>query len=992
MNRIELSKLYKRTKSDRDIFHELMPYKVKDILLVATYYDAYSIVREGQFSDKINGEYLQLNLYSAPRFVNATTNEEAMELLKERHFDMIIIMTGMDKEQPLSLSQKIRKFKPEIPLVLLVNNNSDLAYFSQASDIVKNNIDQVFVWNGSTRIFMAMIKYIEDKMNIEADVKLGDVRVILLVEDSVRYYSRYLPMLYTMIMKQTQNIIDDEDDNISETQKIIKVRARPKIILVSNYEAAQEVIDKYDENLLCLISDVRFPHNGVEDDQAGVKLIEYLREQQVDVPVMMQSTEVANALKASKLNAHFINKNSDTLATDVTNFLIDNLGFGNFIFRNPSGTKIAEAHSIEEFEEMLRTIPDESLIYHAQKNALSTWLMVRGEVYAAKLLRKHNVEDYKTVAEMRQYIMAVFERSRLKQLNGRIIPFRKNLIPSNHYILRLGKGSLGGKGRGLAFISNFISNVNFSNLIPEMKVRIPRTAVIGIEEFRNFLEINDFEAKVYLEQSYEEIEELFLAAPLPEKLSSKLYHFLETTKVPIAVRSSGLFEDSLKQPFAGVYRTYLLSNNQMMIEERLEKLEEAIKLVYASIFTDTARSYFKAVDYKIEEEQMAVVIQEVVGNNYNGKFYPTISGVAQSYNYYPFSYMKPDDGFAVMAVGLGMAVVGGEPAHRFCPKYPKLDNKSLKDQIRDSQKYFYAIDMNRTSFNLERDGENACIGKYTIKEAEEDGNLRLIASTYDAQNDRLEPGITAKYGPRVIDFANILKYNALPVAKSLELLLHIFKQAMGTPIEIEFSIDLDTKDRPTIYLLQIKPLLRQNDILEIDLDSVSRDNIMMHASNGMGNGEIEDIKDVIYVDLAKFDKLKTEDMAQEISQLNDKMKKLDRNYILVGPGRWGTRDKTTGIPVSWASISNAKVIVEQGLENFPLDASLGSHFFHNVISMNVGYYSMQPNSDEGDFDYDTLDNMQAEETITYFRHIHFDKPLRVLMDGRSQKMLVTYPD
>lgn len=990
MSQIDLSKLYKRRKSDRDVFHELMPYKVKDILLVATYYDAYSIVREGQFSDKIYGEYLQLNLYSAPRFVNATTNEEALRLLKERHFDMIIIMTGMDKEQPLELSQEIRKRNPEIPLVLLVNNNSDLAYFAQASDIIKNNIDRVFVWNGSTRIFMAMIKYIEDKMNLADDIELGDVRIILLVEDSVRYYSRYLPMLYSMVMKQTQNIIDDEDDNISETQKIIKMRARPKIILVSNYEAAQEIIDKYYQNLLCLISDVRFFYDGKENEQAGVDLVKYLRKKDVKVPVLIQSSEVSNALKATQLNAHFVNKNSDTLAADVANFWVENLGFGSFVFRNPSGTKIAEARTVEEFEEMLKTIPDESLVYHAHRHGLSTWLMVRGEIYAAKLLRQHKVDDYDSINQMRNYCLQVFERARLKQLKGRIIPFRKNLIDSNHYILRLGKGSLGGKGRGLAFISNFIESVNFHTLIPEMKVRIPRTAVIGIEEFSNFLEINGFQSKVYLEDTYEDIEKMFLSAVLPNKLKEKLFYFLETTTTPIAVRSSGLFEDSLKQPFAGVYSTFLLSNNQPMIEERLEKLEEAIKLVYASIFTESARSYFKAVDYKIEEEQMAIVIQEVVGKNYNGKFYPNISGVAQSYNYYPFSYMKPDDGFVVMAVGLGMAVVGGEPAHRFCPRYPKLENKSLEDHVRDSQKYFYAINMEKASYDLEQDGEYACIDKYEIKEAEKDGNLHLCVSTYDAQNDRLEPGAVG-YGPRVIDFANILKYDALPVAKVLELLLDIFKQAMGTPVEIEFSIDLDAEgDRPIIYLLQIKPLIRQDEQVTIDLESVDREHIMMHASNGMGNGELTDIQDVIYVDLERFEKLKTEQMAEEIKQLNEKMKGLDRKYILIGPGRWGTRDKTTGIPVNWAHISNAKIIVEQGLEDFPLDASLGSHFFHNVISMNIGYYSLQPNSTEGELDYKTLKGMKTEEATTYFRHVHFEQPLTVLMDGKSQKMVIKY--
>lgn len=989
MNHIDLSSIYKKQKSDRDVFHELMPYKVKDILLIATHYDAYTIVREGQFSDKIYGEYLQLNLYSAPRFVSATSDEEALAQIQERHFDMIIIMTGMDKEQPLRISKAIRKEKPEIPLVLLVNNNSDLAYFSKASDVIKNNIDRVFVWNGSTRIFMAMIKYVEDKMNLEADIISGDVRFILLVEDSVRYYSRYLPMLYSMLMKQTQNIIDDEDDNISETQKIMKMRARPKIRLVSNYEQAKKLIDSNHENMLCLISDVSFPILGEDDEQAGVKLVQYLRSIDNRVPVLIQSSEIQNAVKASELQAYFVNKNSDTLVTDVTNFMVENLGFGNFVFRNPARTKIAEASSVEQFEELLRTIPDESLLYHASKDALSTWMMVRGELYAAKLLRQYKVTDYTSIDEIRTFCLNVFERAKLKRIKGRIIPFRKSLANSNHYIMRLGKGSLGGKGRGLAFISNFIENIDFKTLLPEMRICIPRTAVIGTEEFSNFVETNNFQSEIYLKKSHDEIVRLFLEAPLSDILKKKLYRFLEVIKKPLAVRSSGLFEDSLKQPFAGVYNTYLIANNQLTIEERLEKLESAIKLVYASIFTETAQAYFKAVDYKIEEEQMAVVIQEVVGKEYNDKFYPNVSGVAQSYNYYPFSYMKPEDGFAVMAVGLGMAVVGGEKAHRFCPRYPKLGNKSLQDHIRDSQKTFYAIDMKRNSCDLENKGELASIGQYEITEAQKDGNLFYCASTYDAQNDTLEPGVDG-YGPKVIDFGNILKYDALPVAKALDTLLDIFKQAMGTPIEIEFSITFDEKDKkPTIYLLQIKPLIRQDDDIEINIEHVPKDNVFMYAVNGMGNGSIDYIKDIIHVDIDKFDKMQTEEMGKEVRMLNEEMKRLGQEYILIGPGRWGTRDKSTGIPVKWAHISNAKIIVEQGLEDFPLDASLGSHFFHNVISMNVGYYSLQPNAQDSFLDCEKLKNATLVQETKFFRHVRFENPLSILMNGKNQEILIT---
>lgn len=990
MSQIDLSKYYKRKKSDRDLFHELMAFKVKEILLVATHYDAYSIVKEGQFSDKIYGEYLQLNLYSSPRFVNATTHEEAIHLVREKHFDMIIIMTGLDKEQPLKLSKAIREENPNIPLVLLVNNNSDLAYFTKASDVVKNNIDNVFVWNGSTRIFMAMIKYVEDKINLAEDIELGDIRIILLVEDSVRYYSRYLPMLYTMIMTQTQNIIADEEDNLGETQKILKMRARPKIILTNNYEQAREIIDKYHQNMLCLITDVRFPKEGKENDRAGVLLSKYLRSKDHRIPILIQSSELENQKKADKLKAYFVNKNSDTLARDVTKFMTRNLGFGSFIFRNKNGVKIAEANTIEEFEECIRSIPEESLIYHGEQDGFSTWLMVRGEVYAAKLLRAQSVADYKTAEEIRQHCLSIFERARLRQIRGRIISYHKKITISNHYVLRLGNGLLGGKGRGLTFISNFIENTDFRSLIPSIRISTPRTAIIGTDEFSNFMEINRFQSDIYKDKPYEEIKNIFVNAQLSETLRNKLLSFIKSSSTPLAVRSSGLFEDSLQQPFAGVYSTYLISNNQKTDEERLAILEKAIKLVYASIFTDSAKAYFRAVGYKIEEEQMAVILQEVVGNEYNGKFYPNISGVAQSYNYYPFSYIKPDDGFAVMAVGLGMAVVGGEKAYRFCPRYPKLENQSIADQVRNTQKYFYAIDLERTCYNLEKDGEIACIGKYDIKEAEKDGSLKYCASTYDYQNDMLNPG-TFYDGPRVIDFANILKYDAYPLAEALNVLLDIFKQAMGTPIEIEFSVDLKiTRGRPTIHLLQIKPLIRRDQNIEININDISRENIILYATNGMGNGKLENIRDIIYIDIDKFDKMKTGEMAQEIRVLNEKMKEQGREYILIGPGRWGTRDKSTGIPVDWAHISSAKVIVEQGLPNFPLEASLGSHFFHNVISMNIGYYSLQPNDARGTIAYKHLQEKQAVEETTYFRHLQFRKPLTVLMDGKTQEILITY--
>jgi DNA-binding NarL/FixJ family response regulator len=990
MEEISISKIYKRKKSDRDIFQELMPFKVKEILLIATYYDAYTIVREGQFSDKIVGEYLHLNLYAAPRFTSVATNEEALEALQNRNYDMVILMAGLDKESPLELSQQIKTVNPDIPVLVLVNNNSDLAYFDRAADKIKNNIDRVFVWNGSTKIFMAMTKYIEDKKNLQPDTKSGDVRVILLAEDSVKYYSRYLPLLYTSIMTQPQKVISDEGD-IDELHKILKMRGRPKVILVSSYEDAVEVVDKYLENLLCVISDVRFARDGKLDDDSGVDLIRYVQAKNMKIPCLMQSHDTDNAIRAMQVDADFINKNSDTLALDIYNFIYTKLGFGDFVFRNQSGTRVAVAKSMEEFEEKLKFIPDESLLFHSKRNGISTWLMARGEINVAKKLRRYQIEDFKSVKDLRKFCLDVFEASRIKQLRGRIIKFRPNIVNSNHYIVRMGRGSLGGKGRGLAFLSNFIENIYFKKLIKDINVSIPKTAIIGVDEYDNFIEKNNLYDQIYLDKNYKKVKELFLKGDIPEKLGNKLRQYLVEINKPIAVRSSGLFEDSLMQPFAGVYATYLLPNNDPDIEVRYKQLVTAIKLIYASIFTPEAQSYFSAVDYKIEEEKMAVIIQEVVGQEYNGKYYPNISGVAQSYNYYPFSYMKPEDGFAVVAIGLGKYVVGGEKTHRFCPEHPKLQLASIEDQMKDSQKYFYAIDLNKEEIDLEKDGEDAVTLKYELSEAEKDGNLLHCASVYDFQNDRLEPDLNLR-GPRVVDFGNILKYNQVPVAHALSVLLNIFKQAMGAPVEIEFAVDLSKgKDgNPTFHLLQIKPLIRQEMSVEIDMSKVNKEKLILLANKGMGNGKVEHIRDVIYMDLSKFDRTKTEEMAEEMEILNQKMKEQDRQYILFGPGRWGTRDKFTGIPVLWSQISNAKVIVEQGLEDFPLDASLGSHFFHNVTSMNVGYFSVKSNTDYNFVNMEVLGKQELVEQIHYFKHVRFKEPLEVLMDGKKQTSVISF--
>ncbi|MBN1822352.1 MAG: pyruvate, phosphate dikinase [Prolixibacteraceae bacterium] len=988
LEQITIPNLYKRKKSDRDIFQELMPTKVKEVLLVATLYDSYSIVREGQFSDKIRGEYLQLNLYAAPRFTSVNSQEEALLILEHMDFDIIIIMAGLDKDMPVQIARDIYKERPDIPLLLLVNNNADLRYF-QIEGQKLNFVDRVFVWNGNSNVFIAMIKYIEDKKNIARDTQNGNVRVILLIEDSIQYYSRYLPILYTTIMTQTQVLVHDEAED--DLHKILKMRARPKVILVSTYEDAVHIINAYNEYLLCVISDVKFEKDGKDDDDAGVELLKYVKKRvKYPIPIMLQSHDISNAQRAREIKAEFINKNSESLSQDIFHFMFKRLGFGNFVFKDSSGTPVMEASNLKEFQEKFKLIPDSVVEYHSRRNSFSTWLMARGEINMAKQLIPMKFEDFETTQELKERCLNVFEKEKLEKLRGRIINFNPELVSSNRFITRLAKGSLGGKGRGIAFISNFIENIDFQKILPGINIRIPATAIIGALEYDKFLEINNLFEDVHNHQDFELIKNLFLQGELDEELGKNLWTYLENVYKPLAVRSSGLFEDSLLQPFSGVYSTFLIPNNHPDIHERFKHLITAIKLVYASIYTESAQSYFDAVNYKIEEEKMAVVIQEVVGHEYNGKYYPHISGVAQSYNFYPVSYMEPEDGFSVAAVGLGIYVVGGESAYRFCPKYPAINPTDVKDQIRDSQKFFYSLDMQQNNFDLAIEGEDAAIKKISIREAEKDGTIENSVSTYDMENDALIPGCYS--GPKVVDFANILKYNTMPLSDTLQVLLKLFRDAMGSPVEIEYAIDMEPGEKgwPTFYLLQIKPLIRIEDHANIDIDAASHENLLMYAERGMGNGQVKEITDVIFVDPDTFDRIKTKEIAYDINYFNKQMEEEGREYILLGPGRWGSRDHFTGIPVLWAHISKARIIIEMGLKDFPLDGSLGSHFFHNVTSMNVGYFSVPYNARNAAVDIEILCKQEVIKETEFIKHVRFKEPLTILMNGRQRKGLITY--
>ncbi len=979
-----MQRFINKSNYDRDIYHDLMPYKVKEILLVANLYDAYSIEKEGRFSEHVLGEYNTLNLTSIPRITGVSSTEDAMEELKKKNYDLVIIMMGTEKSNPGKLSTKIKKIFPFIPVFLLLNNNRDATYFK--SNFPKS-FDNVFVWNGESQVFFAMIKTVEDKVNLDNDTKKGMARVILLVEDSPKYYSRYLPMLYNIVMKQTRRIIDDVSTD--ELYKVLRLRARPKIIHTVNYEEAVEILNKYKDNILCLITDVKFYKKGDLDEKAGLKLVEFVRKKIPDLPTIIQSSQKENMREAYMLNASFIDKNSDSLLMDFKNFITHYLGFGNFIFRDRNGKQVALAKSLKEFEANIKTISDESILYHASKNHFSLWLMARGEIQVAKIINPNKVSDFKDSNSIRKHLLMVLHRFRNEQKKGKIVPFDENHIEDPSNIVKLSDGALGGKGRGLAFINNLIYNIDFSQLLPDINIVNPNTFIIGTDEYEQFLESNNLYPKLKLVTDYQVIKNIFLKGKLSDELISKLKLILEKIKKPIAVRSSGLFEDSLMQPFAGIFDTYLLPNSNSDSNIRLKQTTDAIKLVYASVYSDIARGYVEAVNYQVEEEKMAIIIQEVVGNQYGDSYYPHFSGVAQSYNYYPIAHMKPEEGYANIAVGLGKYVVEGEKSYRFSPKYPDLDAYSTKDLFKNSQTQFYAVNTKEQDLNL-LSGDEAGLCYLDISQAEKDGNLKHMASVYDPDNNRIVPGIH-KVGPRIVNFANILKYNYIPLSEALRVFLDIGSEALGTAVEIEFAVDLNKDDefKASLYILQIKPLIGNSKDYSIDMEKEHKKNLLLYTENALGNGLVNHITDIIYVDPEKFDKSKTKEMALEIEKLNAKMIRENKQYILIGPGRWGTRDPWIGIPVNWHQISQAKIIVETSLNNFPLDASSGSHFFHNVTSADVGYFSVLQEMTNHFIRWDILEKQEVIEETTFFKHVRFQKAVHVKMDGKKRLSLIS---
>ena len=980
MNLKELNYYYNKFKFGEDNFHEMMKKKVHEILLVSTFYDAYIFEQDGRLSEQIHGEYMQLNLSTAPRITSVPTGAQALELLKTKNFDLVITMMRIGEISPFKLSKKIKKNYPDLPILLLLNVSNDVGLIDKESDEMKY-IDNVFSWNGDSKIFLTMIKYVEDKWNVKNDTEIGNVRVVLLVEDSIHYYSMFHPLLYSEIMKQTQRLINEE---LNDINKRFRMRGRTKVLLCHTFEEAIDTYEQYKEYVIAIISDIRYNYHGKIHPKAGIKLIKHMQMHKVECPILLQSSELENEKDALELGVNFLNKNSKTLLHDLQKFVLENLGFGDFIFRDKNGKELDRANSLESFGKKLETIPDESLIYHSIRNHFSVWLVAHSEFLFSKRLRAAKIKDFGNITEFRKILINIFKEVRYLRTRGKILLFDKNSLNIEEGIIRLAEGSFGGKGRGLAFLNSLFVSMDINQKFKDVSIKIPKTFIIGTSEYDKFLERNKIGSRLIIKGDME-IKEFFVKGELSSELNDYLFYFIEKVDYPIAVRSSGLLEDSQSQPFAGIYETYMLPNNNKDINLRLKQIKNAIKLVFSTVFLKTARNYLESINYKLEEEKMAVIIQECVGDQYDGYYYPHFSGVGQSYNFYPTSYLKNSDGIVSLAVGLGKAIVEGDRTFRFSPKHPKMELLSQNELLGESQRDLYAINVKNQEFCL-TEFEEGTIAKLKIRNVVKHKTLDHLISTWDFENDRLVDGPNVK-GPKIVTFADIIKNNYFPLAKICEDILEIGENAMGVPIEIEFAVNLnkDLKNgiKPTFYVLQIRPLTISTDEIYIDSDNLKMEELFLYTANGMGNGVISNVNDIIFIDPDKFDRLKTIEMQQEIAYLNQKMKDLNRQYILIGPGRWGSRDRFLGIPVQWHEINKAKIIVETGMKDFIVDASQGTHFFHNLISMNTGYFTVPYNSKTDFIDWEWLKKQPLEEKTEHFIHIQTDDPTVIKMDGRN---------
>lgn len=978
MNFEDLTYYYNKFKFGDENFHKLMQKRISSILLISSVFDAYVLEKDGLLAEQIYGEFKQLDLSVSPRIRHMTFSDDVLDAIDSGDYDHIIVMLRVRNKAAENTCLQIKEHHARLPMQLLVTKN---VYFQ----MMRRNkqqleiFDEVFLWTGDSKLFIAMIKSAEDRINAEHDVKIGQVRIVLLIERSIEYYSLYLPLYYSEVMKLTQELIDFE---LHETDKRLRMRARPKILMAHDFETAWQLYEQFRNNIICVVTNVNFPIKGILDERAGVKLVRKLREENQDLPVLIQSADAANEIEARKLNCEFYRKDSVTLLNDIRHFFVTNLGFGDFIFRNPQGEEIDRAGSMYHFEKKIMTIPEESLLYHANSNHFSAWLMAHGEVEVAKQIRYVATSDFLSSKDIRKFLTTTINRVRQERNKGKVVNFDVSIFTEEGKITQLAEGSLGGKGRGLAFLNAFLTSMELNKEFDSVEIRLPRTAIIGTNEFDTFLLTNQIEPDEIGDLNDQEINQIFLQGKLSEELEKRLERLIKNYNLPLAVRSSGLLEDSQTQPFAGVYETYMLPNNEKQIHHRFERLLKAVKLIFASPFKEQARGYLQSINYKTEEEKMAVIIQEVAGSRQeNELFFPFISGTAQSYNFYPIKDMKHEDGIAALALGLGKEVVDGGLSFRFCPYYPRIDLQKPTDIVKNSQKIFYAIDLNNQDYDL-TEGEESTLKKIRITQKNLESTFQQAASIWDHQRLSFNESSYVK-GPLALTYRKIIHFNQIPFAAILRRILEIGKIGLGVPVEIEFALDKKEDGSVCFYLLQIRPLSVHLENLDLNLDKLKSQEICLFSTLGIGNGQIDGIEDIIYIDPEEFDNTKTVEMTREIEQLNAFLKEQERDYILIGPGRWGTSDRFLGIPIRWSQIDNARVIVETSLKDFNVEASQGSHFFHNLVAMNIVYLAVQSGSEKDLIDWEWLQQQTQMKRLKYAVLIRTSTPLTVKTDGRK---------
>ena len=968
-------------------FANLMNKRIYNVLLIATKYDAFMLEDDGRVDEQIFNEYTSLSLRYPPRFTQVTTEEEALNELRNRNFELIICMPNMDNRDIFAAASEIKVHYPNIPIVVLTPFSKEVSKRIAHEDL--SAIDYVFSWLGNSELLLAIIKLIEDKMNAPDDTESVGVQIILLVEDSIRFYSSALPHLYKFVLEQSQMFAKEA---LNDHQRTLRMRGRPKIKLARTYEEAVRIFDQYRDNILGIISDMSFMHNGVKDPYAGYKFGQYVRKTGLIIPFVLESSEAANAIYAGELNASFIDKNSKSYPQDLRARIMERFGFGDFVIINPhTKEEIMRIKDLKDLQTKVFLIPDDSLVYHLSRNHFSRFFYSRAMFPPAEVLKHVDVSDYKDMNEARQLIFDLIVQYRRMKNSGVVAVYQKDRFDEYSNFARIGDGSLGGKGRGLAFIGAMVKR--YPRLEQDnFAVTIPKTVVICTDIFDEFMETNGLYPVALSDNDDETILRYFLRASLPKKLIEDLMAFFDVVKGPIAIRSSSLLEDSHYQPFAGIYSTYMVPK----IEEKYDMLRtvsDAIKAVYASVFYRDSKAYMTATSNLIDQEKMAVVLQEVVGTRYGDHFYPTVSGVARSLNFYPIGNEKAEDGIANIALGLGKYIVDGGQTLRFSPRHPHsiLQMSTMDFALKETQTRFYALDLKNMAERFSVDDAFNLV-KLSVKDADKEGSLRYSVSTYDPYDQIIRDGYYPG-GRKIISFCNILQHDVFPLATTLDHLLGIGQQEMGRPVEIEFAVNIDLNDpkKATFYLLQIRPIVDNKEVMDEDLTLVQNEETILSSTSVLGHGIVSDVQDVVYVKTGAFNSANTQAIAYEIERVNRGFTEGEKGYVLVGPGRWGSSDPWLGIPVKWPHISNARVIVECGLENYRVDPSQGTHFFQNLTSFGVGYFTINPFKGDGWFDEAFLNAQPAVEETDYLRHVHFDRPIVIKMDGKRSLGVVMKP-